>query len=349
MKLNLENTSCRNCGAEMPTQSLYCPKCSQKNTDGRIPVLAFVQDLFENIFNIDSKLFRTALGLFIPGKLTKEFFKGKHKSFATPSRLFLMSAILFFAMISFSVQKSIEDDNIKADIFGIDDDLKNSEEIISGIEQIKSNIQDKLPEEVEEQLDSLTQIAKEDSLSIRKIDVTLLGERTYMIEPLDFKNLSADSMIRKYKIVNFYDKILFKQAHKLYNNPRSMIFALIGNLTWMMLLLIPSMALILKVLYVRRRKYYVEHLVYLFHLHAFFMLFGFVWLAVKYFIEFEIPGMAAFGISMLFLLYILFSLKRVYEQSWIKTILKLLMILVSYGVILIVCLVFISIVSFLLF
>ena len=92
MKLNIENITCRNCQTEMPEQSLYCPKCSQKNTDGRVPILSFVKDILENVFSLDSKLFKTSLGLFIPGKLTNEFFTGKHKSFATPSRLFLASS-----------------------------------------------------------------------------------------------------------------------------------------------------------------------------------------------------------------------------------------------------------------
>ena len=140
MRLNTENTTCRNCQTEMPEDSLYCPKCSQKNTDGRIPILSFVLDLLENIFSLDSKLLKTSWGLFIPGKLTNEFFQGKHKSFATPSRLFLASALLFFAMLSVQVQQIIQDEDITGDVFGMNEKNRSKEVQLAEINKAREEL-----------------------------------------------------------------------------------------------------------------------------------------------------------------------------------------------------------------
>lgn len=332
----------------MPEGSLYCPKCSQKNTDGRIPIFAFVKDIFQNLLDIDSRLFRTSFGLFVPGRLTNEFFKGRHKSFAMPSRLFLMSAILFFAIMSIFVNDKLEEQKISGDIFGIEAQSKTKAEIIAGMNQIEKDLQGEIPFELQLQLDSIVSKATSDTTENQTADIKLWA-KTYHFDIEDFHNLTVDSMIQKYEIEDFKDKIIFKQAYKLREDPRTLISSLIGNLTWMMLLLIPSMALVFKLLYIRRKKYYVEHLVFLFHVHAFILLMGALMFILFYFIEIDIEEKELFMLLGILALYTIFALKEVYRQSWIKTFLKLFIMLISYMILFFLCMTFISVVSFLLF
>lgn len=347
MKLNLDNRTCRNCGVDMPAQSLYCPKCSQKNTDGRIPIFAFIQDVFENILNFDSKLFKTSIGLFIPGRLTNQFFKGKHKSFAMPSRLFLMSAILFFTMMSLVVKYEMEGTNVDGDMFGVGSSISDKEEILLGINKLKENLNNEISPEFQLVLDSLENRAAEIESDSSTIDVIFWTGKKYVLDPVDFNKLSADSMIVKYEINDFIDKIIFTQGHKLYKDPRSLVSSLIGNLTWMMLLVIPTMALIFKLIYIRRTKYYVEHLVFLFHVHAFMLLIGTGMFVVYYFTDYNFEQ--TWWMTFVPLLYALIGLKVVYKQSWIKTILKMILIAISYFIVLLICFIIISTISFLLF
>lgn len=348
MKLNTENTTCRNCQTEMPEQSLYCPKCSQKNTDGRIPILSFVKDLLENLFSLDSKLFKTSLGLFIPGKLTKEFFTGKHKSFATPSRLFLASAILFFAMVSIVVQKEVKLDDFKGNIFGLSATNKSKKEQLAQLEKMRINLGKEVDEKTKSILDSMEIQIQNSAIDSSTIDVELWNN-TYKILSSDIGDLSADSLIQKYQIEGVADQILFKQGHKLTKDPKSLMFLLISNLTWMMLLLIPSMALIFKLLYIRRKKYYVEHLVFLFHIHAFILLIGTGLLIINYF-EFTSDQNEFFLLLIpIFYLYALIAMKKVYGQGWFKTFFKSILILISYFFLLLICFILISVISFILF
>ncbi|MFK8009608.1 MAG: DUF3667 domain-containing protein [Saprospiraceae bacterium] len=350
MKLNIENTTCRNCQTAMPEQSLYCPKCSQKNTDGRIPILSFVKDLLENLFSLDSKLLKTSLGLFIPGKLTNEFFKGKHRSFATPSRLFLASAILFFAMVSVVVQVEIKDEEFKGGPFG-NTKGKNKELLKVQLTQLKT-LKEKFGVDLDEKMqgiyDSLELQIKKNMVDTNTTNITLWN-KPYKFLISDIEHLPADSIIQKYNIESLIDRMVFKQAHKLNKNPKSLIFKLISNLTWMMLLLIPSMALIFKLLYFRRKKYYVEHLVFLFHTHAFIFLVGAIILGIILLdIGLTLENVMTL-LSVILILYFIIALRNVYEQSWWKTILKTLFISVSYFFVFLICTSLILMVSFILF
>ncbi len=349
--MNTENTTCRNCQTEMLEHSLYCPKCSQKNTDGRIPILSFVKDLLENIFSLDSKLFKTSLGLFIPGKLTNEFFQGKHKSFATPSRLFLASAILFFAMVSVVVQVEIKDEEFKGGPFGNTKSSKNKE-LLKGkliqLETLREKFGIDLDEKMQGIYDSIELQIQQSMVDSNTVDITLWN-KPYKFLSSDIEFLSADSIIQKYNIESLIDRISFKQVHKLSKDPKSLIFKMIGNLTWMMLLLIPSLALVFKLLYIRRKKYYVEHLVFLFHVHAFILLVGAMTLVLKYIGVVELKSDLVIGLLVVLLIYILFATKKVYEQGWGKTLIKSFFILIAYLILFIFCLAIISMVSFFLF
>jgi hypothetical protein len=349
MRLNTENTTCRNCQTEMPEDSLYCPKCSQKNTDGRIPILSFVLDLLENIFSLDSKLLKTSWGLFIPGKLTNEFFQGKLKSFATPSRLFLASALLFFAMLSVQVQQIIQDKDITGDVFGINEKNRSKEIQLAEINKAREELGNSMIDNtIRATLDSAEIKIKQSDVDTNLVDISLWSG-SYKFIAADLMNLTADSMIQKYEIKGFVDQMVFRQAYKLTKEPKSLIYKLIGNLTWMMLLVIPSMALIFKLLYIRRKKYYVEHLVFLFHIHAFFLFVGVVFLIYKQIEPGPMLEYETLGLISVFYFYSLIALKSVYEQGWIKTFFKSILVLFFYFIVLFFCMIIISVVSFILF
>jgi len=349
LKLNLENTTCRNCGNSLPEQSLYCPKCSQKNTDGRIPIFAFVKDIFQNLFNLDSKFFKTSLGLFSPGKLTNEFFKGKHKSFATPSRLFLVTMILFFAMTNLVLQKNLKSADIPGGVFNRDSKKVDSkDEQIAVINELRKKAKQNNNDQFLVTLDSM-----EAEVMRLKIDTSYSSmnffNRTYRFRTKDLQTLSADSLIQKYKIEKAIDKMMFKQGLKITNNPKELITYVFGNLTWMMLVLIPSVALFFKLFYWRRKKFYVEHLVFLFHIHSFSAILGILFFGGVYFFEWSTSGTYTRIFIIGSLIYFFISLKKVYKQSWGKTLLKFFAIMFSYFVIVIICITLLFLISFLLF
>jgi len=97
----------------------------------------------------------------------------------------------------------------------------------------------------------------------------------------------------------------------------------------MMVVLVPLFGLILALLYVRQRRYLVEHLVFALHVHAFLFLLlslfiaGTAWLGLP-----ALPWWSFFGPATL---YLLVALRRVYRQGWIRSGGKALLLIGLYG------------------
>lgn len=111
-------------------------------------------------------------------------------------------------------------------------------------------------------------------------------------------------------------------------------------------ILLPLFTLFLRLIYIRRKFTYIEHLIFVFHTQTVFFLLLSMFYILNIFIETE--SYAGFFL-ILFLLYLLLAMKNFYEQSFIKTLLKylfanvLFMIFTSLGI------VFISFIAFALF
>lgn len=89
---------CRNCGA--PAPSAFCPSCGQE-TDTRLPtVRQFMHDATGRMISFDSRLWRTLFALLArPGFLTREYFDGRRRRYVRPTRLFLATSLILFAVL----------------------------------------------------------------------------------------------------------------------------------------------------------------------------------------------------------------------------------------------------------
>jgi hypothetical protein len=93
--------------------------------------------------------------------------------------------------------------------------------------------------------------------------------------------------------------------------------------------LVPAFAGVLHLLYLRRRKMYVEHLVFALHVQSFAFLVAAAGLMVPY----TVPGRNRV-VGLILLGYLLWAMKVSYGQGWPKTLLKYAAVVVCYGSIL---------------
>ena len=89
---------CRNCYHPLSYKAKFCAHCGQKDSDGRIGIKSLMGRLWNNTIHLEGKFMRTAWQLFIPGKVTVEFFKGKQERYPHPVRLFAI--VMFLRCIS---------------------------------------------------------------------------------------------------------------------------------------------------------------------------------------------------------------------------------------------------------
>lgn len=91
---------CHNCGTMLADADRFCPSCGQKFSHVKVSLWSLLGEFIQTIFNVDNKLWQTLLALFVPGKLTLAFLGGQRQRYFTPVRLFFITALLFFAVVS---------------------------------------------------------------------------------------------------------------------------------------------------------------------------------------------------------------------------------------------------------
>lgn len=93
-------------------------------------------------------------------------------------------------------------------------------------------------------------------------------------------------------------------------------------LKYISFILMPLYALVFKILFIRRKKFYVDHLIYTMHVQSFVYILISLLLLIPLFITPSARSWWGDVTAIATGIYVLISLKRIYQQSWGKTILK---------------------------
>jgi hypothetical protein len=126
-------------------------------------------------------------------------------------------------------------------------------------------------------------------------------------------------------------------AKSIPNNPKRVIAAFFGVLPQTLFVLMPLFAVMLKVFFIFKRRYYMEHLIVAIHSHAFLslsmLLISLLGLARLAFPVAATPlGWLMWAAIAWMPLYLLLMQKRVYRQNWFMTVLKYSVIGYCYSV-----------------
>lgn len=335
--------TCPNCQSEMAITDKFCATCGQK-VQRRIPRLwELITEFFDSVLNIDSKIIRTFRAIFIPGQLTLRYFQGIRKKYYQPFRLFFVVSVLFFTVLGFSGAKK----NIMS--FNQDNNIQTIRQKVEAGKKVKE-----LKEEVAGKFqDSLAAVTVMDSLEqsldveMDTINITIAANYgEYKIASKDILTMSGEEIIEKYEIEGFWNQLFAKQTIKTLKDPSGFAWYMVGNLIWMLVLLMPAVAMVLKLLYARRKRFFVEHLTFLFHFHAFAFLLGALFIIVaSYFGDNGLYFLLLFGIP----LYLLVGMLRFYKQGFFKTFIKFLGLTISYVILSLVFFLFMTLISLAMF
>ncbi len=112
-------------------------------------------------------------------------------------------------------------------------------------------------------------------------------------------------------------------------NPKLAINKFFSLAPQMMFLLLPLFALLLKLLYIRSNRYYMEHLIVALHSHSFILQFSVLYLAVQALAAsiswpwlLSMIDWLATAVLIWIPVYLLLCQKSYYQQPWGKTLLK---------------------------
>ena len=297
---------CLNCGD--PTPGEYCPRCGQRKVDVQVSVRALLMDVLEDQFILGRRLPRTLKALlFHPGVLTTEHLNGRIVRYIAPFRLYLASSILFFLLLSLTGLQIIE----RAD-FGAPR-VRGAARDSAALIRLDSLLADTtLSEGLRAPLTIgrdtvLSRLARADSIAItRRTENWAANAKVSTPFP------QVDTILR--------ERLLTLGSMQPEEAARTVAREFLGYVPTVMFILLPIFGLVLKLLYIRRRRYYAEHFVFLLHTHAFVFAIFSVLLILR---ELEwLNGWLVTGLLGWTVAYIYLALKRVYGQGWLKTFVK---------------------------
>lgn len=326
--------NCLNCGTVL--KGPFCYFCGQpdRNFMRFFPVL--LRDLMEDLLDLDSRFMRTMKPLlFKPGRLTHDYMEGRRFRYAPPMRLYIFSSIVFFLLAAL----------ISSDAISIgkneEGDIQIAETPVAERQKVEEALNN-LPADVRGQVDVDKILAasegRENFDPGFKIDDIQFNEEPWNREtnPVDIRWLPGWLNDR----INDEIENSPKKAEQINENPNLLIDKVFDILPATMFLLLPLVALIFKFWYLFAKRYYIEHLIFSLHNHAFlFVGLTLILLANlgESFLTAHNYSAAATAMYWLIVIisiwlpvYMLISLRVVYKQNWFMTLGKFVMIGISY-------------------
>ena len=296
-----ESPDCLNCGTHLSGQ--YCDSCGQRSRSRQIKLWELVSDAFGDLFELDSRLWQTLVPLIVrPGRLTYDYLQGRRARFMPPFRMYLVLSLIFFVVVFFDPHEELgllfevpTEQALTADTEDEDEDEDEDSIIVA--------FNDNEGEEIDDDCE---------------------------VDTSDVEDL-PDFLARRFTP----ERVRQVCEQMIADKGKSVFEKVISNIPTALIVLLPLMALVLKVLYPLSRRYYVEHLLFFVHLHAFlFLLFTLQVLFTRLAAALAIPELATtlviVATSIYVPIYLFVAMRRVYGQGRFVTFLKFIGLFIAY-------------------
>jgi len=319
-------THCENCG--MPLIGHWCAKCGQPAIDYRRSFRHVIADVLDSFLNWDSKFFAT-IGLLItrPWRLTNEFLSGKRVRYLHPGRLYLLASILFFFAVTYWVKSAHLDPKrltpeARAEI-AADLEKKNlTPEQRTNVEKALKILPPETASKIEQAIkrkETLTETLKTEDAPDKEPEAKNPDGAL-----AEFENTDSASPPNRFE--KWIEGRAKEKLGERGTNLQLFLITMISNVPYMVLCCIPLFAFVLKILYLRKHVFYIDHLVYALHIHTFAYLAIMLIVLATVGLNRTVPGVLAGWIVGLlwtiFAVQILLSIRRVYRQGWFMTVFK---------------------------
>jgi hypothetical protein len=311
-------TQCRNCGhAFVDEVHQYCPKCGQDTATHPPTVSEFLHEFVLHYVALEGKLWKTLVQLlFRPGQLTVRYLEGVKLRYVPPLRLYLTASILFFLIVKFAGAGNLF--KVNTDAGATTTPRATAEAVLDEVRkdltpEEKATLEKVLPPKVK------TEPWKTQGIRIDAKDGDFLAKPATEAIGCDLST-NACQKIKAYLKERYQNQTMREMGLHVKDKMLSLA-------PYAMFLFLPVFALLFKVIYLGRRMYYGEHLVYAFHVHAF----SFLLLLILAFIP------EPFGqIFMLWgFVYYWLAMRRVYGGRWWATTLRYMTVSVLYPLMLV--------------
>ncbi len=338
----IKEPNCLNCGYPFSQNEKFCPECGQKNKGKKITLASFIREVFAGFFSWDAKFWRTLIPLLIkPGKVSRDYINGKRDRYSNPFRFYLTVSILFFLIIGITESyDKFKEMQSGTSLKNTTSQIKFDENGIKAIEVDLDSIQKQIFKEINEQDSTKANLVKQkiDSLKIgdnakQSIVNIGFGDSNELSKIIKFQkkhpNIYVNNALDSLKMEKtFTNRFLYSRTEVLNSflskrgETDKFYRQILSYASIALFILLPLFTLFLRIIYIRRKYTYVEHLVFVFHTQTVFFLLSSVFYLIGYFKEAEF----LLGVFLLlFTIYLFMAMKKFYGQGYFKTFIKYIM------------------------
>jgi hypothetical protein len=316
---------CLNCGD--PTPGRYCPSCGQSRKMIQASMSTIIGDVVKDELLLHSALPRTVAGLLLrPGHLTDEYIRGRVVRYIAPFRLYLVSSVLFFLVISFLGLRALDRVTIGDEAMLPADPDRARAELLERQESLRAQDTVGMP--------AAGRAVIRHTLAQTEAALAALDDPAITADPARYaevmrvpggelvlprgtmqqwaREMREDAGFLRVPVERKLAQVGHLPAREAV---RQVVAELLAYAPHMVFLLLPVFALLLKLLYIRRDRYYAEHFVFALHVHAFFFAMFLIMLALPW-------SGANWILHLWMMIYVWLAMKRVYRQGWFRTTVK---------------------------
>lgn len=285
---------CSNCGA--PLAGRYCSQCGQEDHTLAVPLYRLILDFLSDQFQFDARIWNTLhLLLFRPGRLSRNYLAGWRQRYIPPVRLYLFISIVFFLVVGLFSMPLVHVGNQPA-AHGNANAPASGTQITSVMATIRKAMK----------TGSAPATSKPGSAS-----------GNVLVEPRQATG-SASAGTHPTAL----HKWLEPRIRSISRNPQRFMKQTWSNMPKALFFLIPVFALLMKVVYLLRKRYYSEHLIFALHYHS-FLFFNLLLIALLLLAKRASPAPLAVALDWVIGLiglwcgvYLFPAMRTVYRDGW---------------------------------
>lgn len=329
--------NCLNCGSTV--QGRFCQVCGQENVEPQESLWALISHFFNDFTHFDGKFFQSIKNLFFrPGFLPEEYMKGRRASHLNPIRMYIFTSAFFF-LLFFSFFYPDKDSGSAISINTINDKALSEINAMDSVEFAKFTKAISLSEGR-----GAVPMTRSEFESYKD---TLLNSGFRFTSSRYNSREEYDSLLKAgVKKHNWLERqFIYKEIdlNKKYNNSSAEISAalkskFLHNIPQLLFISLPLVALVLKLIYIRRKQYFfVNHAIFSIYLYIFlFMSILTLFALGKLKSNFNLGILNVFSviIAVGIFVYEYAALKYFYKQGRVKTILKFILFNILFFLIL---------------
>lgn len=343
---------CENCAA--PLQGQYCHDCGQSVHNPVRHLGHAVEEFFEAFWHLDGRVFRTLRDLWVPGLVAINYLAGHRARYIAPLRLFVILSVLTFFIGTLAVH--VEGDVVQ--VSGVEEIAAAGS--VEEVEAIRDRMLGELaqarsgPDQDTPALDAVLATAEGRLREAAARRARELGASPDGAEPaptgsrlrVDLFGHRGDwdaetNPMRIGWLPGFANDWVNRRIGNLQANMQSgdgfgadtWLRAIMSGAPTALFLLVPVLALMLKVAYLNTPRLYLEHLVVALYSHVFLLLMlllAFLLLALGDWIAWPplhvVLNLVLVAVFLWMPAYLLLMQKSVYDEGWGLTVPKYLVV-----------------------